>query len=358
MKEVLGRRNGVRQCVQALLDRCGRQALLFAVVALLLPLVDLLLPAAQALTGDLAKILIYAVLALGLQLIVGCTGLLHLGAAGFMAIGAYAYAIATCAIYPFQIGFAGGALVALAAGAGAGALLCLPLLRLRGDYLAITTLAFGEIVQDALRNLDVITKGAQGLNPLPPPAGVFTVQPGGAFCWYYLLLAVAGLLAALVARLLAAAPGRAWLAVREDELAARAAGLASDRVKLSACVLGSAICALSGALYASWLTTSSEPATYDFNVSVLALCIIIVGGLGTVRGALLGAAVVVGFIDIVLVRLAAWAGQLGADSQLLQPSSWKYLVLGLALVLVSRYRAQGLCPEAPGTPQSRRIARG
>ena len=121
----------------------------------------------ESLAASGRTVVVYAILALGLNIVVGWTGLLHLGIAAFAAIGAYAYGILTCEIYPFQLGFWGGLAAAAAFGAVAGALLGAPTLRLRGDYLAIVTLGFGEIVQDALKNLDTITKGTQGINPLP-----------------------------------------------------------------------------------------------------------------------------------------------------------------------------------------------
>lgn len=120
------------------------------------------------LTATLRPIVIFAVLAMGLHIVLGLTGLLHLGLAGMMAIGTYSYAILTCDIYPFQLGFLSAAILTSALGFLVGAALGLPVLRLRGDYLAIVTLAFGEIIQDLLKNLEVITKGMQGINPIGP----------------------------------------------------------------------------------------------------------------------------------------------------------------------------------------------
>ena len=160
-------------------------------VAMLLPALELLLPKGFSISPLLIPVLVYAILALGLNVVTGFTGLLNLGIAAFMAIGAYWYAILSCEIYPFQLGFWLAMLVTIFIGASAGFVLGLPTLRLRGDYLAVVTLGFGEIVQDVLKNLEVITKGTQGINPLPQP-NLFGFEFSSATPtpWYYLLLAV------------------------------------------------------------------------------------------------------------------------------------------------------------------------
>ena len=291
--------------------------------------------------------MVYAIVGLGLNIIAGYTGLLNLGAAAFMAIGAYTFSILTCTIYPFQIGFWGGALAAALVGALAGTVLALPTMRLRGDYLAIVTLGFGEIIQDVLKNLDQVTKGTQGLNPVAAPA-----LPGVAFTtenyvpWYYLYLAL--LLGAvwLCRNLRSARIGRSWVAVREDELAARAMGIGTSRVKLIAFALGSALCAVGGALFASLSGTSIEPAFYDFQQSVIILCIVIVGGMGNVGGVLLGALIMVGFNGIVLTKLTDLMNRNGLTGAnvLAAPSNWKFLIYGLALILMMRLKPEGLLP--------------
>ena len=140
------------------------------IVAALIPMVELALPGDWRAGELLRPIFIMAILGLGLNILTGFTGILNLGVAAFMAVGAYSYAILTCDIYPFQLGFWGATGAAILIGLAAGVLLGLPTIRLRGDYLAIVTLGFGEIVQDSLKNLDVITKGTQGINPLPAPS--------------------------------------------------------------------------------------------------------------------------------------------------------------------------------------------
>jgi branched-chain amino acid transport system permease protein len=315
--------------------------------ALLLPALDLILPSSLKFASLVPAIMVYAIVGLGLNIIAGYTGLLNLGAAAFMAIGAYTFSVLTCTIYPFQVGFWAGALAAALVGALAGTVLALPTMRLRGDYLAIVTLGFGEIVQDVLKNLDAVTKGTQGLNPVAAPAlpGV-TFNVGSYVPWYYLYLVL--LLAAvwLCRNLRAARLGRAWVAVRDDELAARAMGIGTSRVKLIAFALGSALCALGGALFASLSGTSIEPAFYDFQQSVIILCIVIVGGMGNVSGVLLGALIMVGFNGIVLTKLTDLMnrnGLVGANV-LASPSNWKFLIYGLALILMMRLKPEGLLP--------------
>ncbi len=332
-------------------------------LVLALPALDLLLPEGLKVASLVPPILVFAIVGLGLNIVAGFTGLLNLGSAAFMAIGAYAFSICTCPVYPFQIGFWWGLLTATAAGALAGAVLGLPTMRLRGDYLAIVTLGFGEIVQDVLKNLDAITKGTQGLNPVPAPT-----LPGYAFTaenfvpWYYLLLALLLVTAVLCRNLRASRVGRAWIAVREDELAARAMGIGAARAKLLAFACGAALCAGGGALWASLNGTSIEPGYYDFQLSVVVLCMVIVGGLGSIPGVLLGALIMIGFNAIVLVKLSDWLGRHGygggGGNVLASPNNWKYLIFGVALILMMRFKPEGLLPAGDVRGQLRRQAEG
>jgi branched-chain amino acid transport system permease protein len=331
-------------------------------------------------------VIVYAILALGLNVVVGWTGLLHLGIAAFAAIGAYAYGILTCEIYPFQFGFWGGLAAATAIGAAAGALLGAPTLRLRGDYLAIVTLGFGEIVQDALKNLEAITKGTQGINPLPaatvpgadllrstvaiardakpadPSAGSTAAQTSTELAssdalswlaisnetpvrWYLLYLAVLAAIVFLCRNLEFSRLGRQWFAVREDELAARCMAIEPDKAKLKAFATGAALAALSGAMLASVLSSTGEPANYDFQISILALCIVIVGGIGSITGVLIGAIVMIGLNNVALPAIsdALQKAGIGSTSNVFtSPNNYKYLTFGLALVLMMRFRPDGI----------------
>ncbi|MFN8390624.1 MAG: branched-chain amino acid ABC transporter permease [Bdellovibrionota bacterium] len=319
------------------------------IVALLLPLLDLVLPRELSFADSLQQIFIFAILGLGLNVVTGYTGMLHLGATGFMAIGAYAYAILTCDIYPFQLGFFSAAGLALLIGAFAGVILGLPIMRLTGDYLAIVTLGFGEIVQSLLRNVETVTKGTQGINPLPPP-NVFGYEFDPAFYQprYYLFLLILFLVVLLVRNLEHSRVGRTWIAIREDELAGKCMAIPVSRSRLLALAVGSAICSLAGALYAAYLGSSGEPGNYDFQISITALCIVIVGGMGSIRGVLLGALLMVGFNSIFLVKLSELLmrrGLIQSGSVFFSPSNWKFFIFGMALVLVMRLKPDGLFGE-------------
>ena len=328
------------------------------IVALcVLAVAPLVVPAlGGALGGQITTLFIYCILALGLNVMVGYTGLVHLGIAAFFGIGAYLMAILTVPMYPFQIGWFAAAIVSVLVTAGIGLALGGPTLRLRGDYLAIVTLGFGEVVKVTLRNLEQITGGMKGLNPVPPPgAGVKVagIDLGLAFAidprWFYYLslLALAGVVLAM-RRLENSRLGRAWVAVREDELAASAMGISATKVKLSAFAMSSAVAGLAGCLYAGSLSTTADPNAYDFNRSIMVLCAVILGGLGSIPGTLLGVAILVGFDTV----LAPWADSLiqqmninPTGSSLLSFSGWRLAIFGLALVLVMRYRPEGLVPS-------------
>lgn len=318
--------------------------MLAAVIALALPLADLVLPAQWRISGMLVPVVIYALIALGLNIVIGFTGLLHLGSAAFMAVGAYAFAILTAPAYPFQLGFWMGAGAATLLGAAAGAALALPTMRLRGDYLTIVTLGCGEIVRELLRNLTPITKGPQGINPLPSPSfGTWQMSASVPWPWYYLFLGVLVLAVVLCLNLRRSAVGRAWTAVREDELAARASGLRVDRLKCAAFTWGSALCALGGALMASF-STGVEPSLYDFQMSVTILCIVVIGGIGSVAGVIAGAVVMMGFNQLGLPLITRLLGGGGNAHPLLDADNWKLLIFGLALIVTMRLRPEGLLP--------------
>jgi branched-chain amino acid transport system permease protein len=311
----------------------------------LMPLLDFIIPSQFSPTGPFRQIFIFAILGLALQVIAGYTGLLSLGIAGFMALGAYGYSISTCEIYPFQFSFITGIGVSVLLTAAAGFIIGLPTLRLRGDYLAIVTLGFGEIMQDILRNLDVITKGTQGINPLPSPSIFgFTIQNGSLYPWYYLLLISLFILLIIVKNLEDSRLGLSLMAMREDELAARSLGHEPFKIKTISFVLSSCIAGIAGALWAAYLASSGEPGNYDFNISVLALCIVIVGGLGSLPGVLLGSIIMVGLNSIVLTRASEWLGRIGfSGTQTIyaSPNNYKYMLFGLALILMMRYRPNG-----------------
>ena len=324
--------------------------LLFLALAALLPLSDRLLPSTLTFAAQMPQLFVFGMVSLGLTVVTGLTGLLNLGVIAFMAIGVYVYAIATAPIYPFQIGFWPGVLLATLAGALSGVVLGLPTMRLRGDYLAIVTLGFGEIVQDCLKNLDVITKGTTGINPLPPPLIPGISGQHGYLPNYYLYLGLLVLAVLLVRNLWQSRTGRAWLAIRGDELAARSMGIRVARQKLAAFAVGAALCACAGALFGALHRASIEPSYYDFQQSVLVVAAVLIGGLGSLSGALLGTLLVFGLNLIVLGKLAdALPSATTGTNVLANPANWKCLIYGLALVLMMRFRPQGLLPERAGS---------
>ena len=320
---------------------------------------ELVLGVAPHFDHHLVNIFIFAILALGLNMQVGYAGLLQLGIAAFFAIGAFACGVLTVSKYPFQLGFWGALLIAPCLSGMAGLALGGPTMRLRGDYLAIVTLGFGEIVRVVLLNLENITDGSRGLNPIASPwippllrdalwdAG----DPGGVhfLTMYYVTFGSLVLLLIFFATIERSRLGRAFVALREDELASSSIGLSPARSKLTAFACGAAIAGYAGALYATNLTTTAEPSTYDFNYSVMVLCCVIIGGLGSRRGVVLGALVLLTFDNVVAPIVSQSMQQLSgehADNVLLTFNNWRWFIFGFVLVLMMRFRPEGLWPAS------------
>lgn len=312
---------------------------------------------------QMTTIFVFCILALGLNVVVGFSGLLQLGIAAFFAIGAFTTGILTVSAYPFRIGFWGALLVAPAVAALAGVILAAPTLRLRGDYLAIVTLGFGEVVRVTILNLDEITNGPRGLNPIPPPwlppfmadgAGLETASGLCGFrpeyTMYYVALGLLAGLVLLIRVLEQSRLGRALMAIREDELAAGCMGIDAVRTKLTAFAIGAALAGLAGVLYATKLTTTAEPNTYDFNYSIMVLCCVIIGGIGSTPGVLVGALVLLGFDNIltplITRQIQNWSGGTVGANVLATPSNWRWIVFGLALIFMMRFRPEGIIPSA------------
>jgi len=267
---------------------------------------------------------IYVCLALGLNIVVGMAGLLVLGFAAFYAVGAYTYAIlSTQAHVSFWLALPiGGALAALF-----GFVLGLPVLRLRGDYLAIVTLGFGEITRITLNNWDSFTHGPNGILGIAPPS-LFGFTFSRPVHYFYLVLAFAALVAFLSHRLERSRIGRAWVAMREDETAAEAMGVPTVRLKLLAFTLAAFWGGLAGVLFASKQLFVS-PESFNFLESVMILCMVVLGGMGSVPGVILGA-VLLAFLPEVLRGVA----------------EYRMIVFGAAMVFLMQYRPQGLWPSA------------
>lgn len=292
-----------------------------ALAALALPLVN---PSPYQL-DVLTTSLLYALLALGLNLIVGLTGLLHLGYAAFFAIGAYTYGLLNLHWgWPFWVGWVPAAVVAGIFGVCLG----IPALRVRGDYLAIVTLGFGEIVRITFTNLEQWTGGPNGLLGIAHPRlwwpgrGVIDFGVSSA-PYYYLTCVTTALVAGVCMRLSRSRVGRAWVAIREDQLAASCCGIPVLQLKLLAQGCGGAIAGLAGAIFAAKQGTIT-PDSFDFILSVMVLAMVVLGGLGSVRGAIVGALLLGS-----LPELLRWMEQ------------FRMLVFGLAMILIMRVRPQG-----------------
>ena len=325
------------------------------IIALVALAIFPLIPGTGGLGGQLGNIFIFAILALGLNVVVGQTGLLHLGIAAFFGIGAYIIGILTASpTYPFQLDFLIALGIATVGSAAVGLLLGAPVLRLRGDYLALVTLGFGEVVRFSLRNLEEITNGTRGLGPIPPPA--FTQWVGLNLNWaqdyrpfFYLNLVFLAIVVVVLRNLERSKLGRAWTAIREDELAATCMGINAARTKLAAFAVGAAVAGLAGGLYATRLGNTAQPDAYDFNRSIIMLCCIILGGLGSIRGTLVGVLILVGFDNILAPWLDGLAQRYDINPQnyaLLTFSNWRLMIFGLALILMMRFRPEGLLPSA------------
>jgi len=336
--------------------------------------------------------MIFALQALGLNIVAGYAGMLDLGYVAFFAIGGYTIALLNSPHFDLRISFWLVIWVAAAAAAFFGLILGLPVLPLRGDYLAIVTLGFGEIVPIVFKNLESVTiyepisrliggllgqanpgiclvgclepvnltNGTQGINPIGRPE-FFGVQflTGQYIPWYFLALALLVLSVFFIARLRNSRIGRAWVAIREDELAAHSMGIDLVRTKLAAFMLGAMFSGFAGAFYGSYVSFIS-PDAFDFSVSVIVLCMVILGGTGSIVGVLLGGLIIKVADLLLLDKLQIVIGGLlqatlfqGIESQamrnflesLFNASQYKLLLFGLILVLMMQFRPQGLVPS-------------
>jgi branched-chain amino acid transport system permease protein len=300
--------------------------------------------------------LLYVMLALGLNIVVGFAGLLDLGYIAFYAVGAYTYALLASPQFglhtPFWMILPIGAVVA----AFFGALLGAPTLKLRGDYLAIVTLGFGEIIRIFLNNLDRpidITRGPQGIN-LVDPISVGGVSFGKTsellgitfssvhFHYYLFLLLAIGIVVVCV-RLEDSRIGRAWVAIREDEIAAQAMGINTRNIKLLAFAMGATFGGVAGGLFAS-IQGFVSPESFRLWDSITVLCMVVLGGMGHVSGVILGALLLWTLPEF--LRYTAVPVQENLFGRvLLDPESLRMLLLGMALILVMLLRPAGLWPS-------------
>jgi branched-chain amino acid transport system permease protein len=311
---------------------------------------------------QLIPVFCFAILALALNVVVGYTGLLHLGIAAFFGIGAYTVGILSLPAYPFQWTFVVGVVIAFLAAAAVGVMTTAPTLRLRGDYLALVTLGFGLILTFSIRNLEEITGGTKGMNPVAPQflPGVedpdltkYKYAPNWGRVWtrypylYYLALCSLAGVMILLRNLERSRLGRAWVAIREDELAASCMGLNPAKLKLAAIALGAGLAGFAGAMYAVSQNHTGGPDTYNFNRSMITLCCVILGGLGNRPGVILGVFILVGYDNILTPLLDNEIQKMKINpggKEYLKVSGWRLFIFGIALILMMRYRPEGLLP--------------
>lgn len=333
--------------------------------------------------------MLYVLLALGLNIVIGYAGLLDMGYIGFYAIGAYLYAL-LASPHLNMAGLVDNVLnwplwmiipVAAVAAAICGVLIGAPVLKLRGDYLAIVTLGFGEIIRIFMNNLDQplnITNGPQGISNIAPlhidgagwsyaagqaPEAILSLQTSWSLfglkvtpviSYYLFFLAIVIFAIVLSKRLEVSRIGRAWMAMREDEVAAEAMGLNKRNLKLLAFAMGATFGGVSGVLFSSYQGFVS-PESFTLMESIMVLAMVVLGGMGSIRGVVLGA-LILSIMPELFRDLVNWTQPFVMDNvtfvsrevlrNILDASTLRMLVFGLALILVMRYRPEGLWPSS------------
>lgn len=274
---------------------------------------------------------LYVLMGIGLNVAVGFAGLLVLGYAAFYGISAYAYMLMVRALVPdpaqsYTHWF--WALIPLCVLIAflVGLLLGIPLLRTRGDYLAIITLGFGEIVRLVLNNMDSVTGGPQGITGKAP--ALFSIQFKDPIHFYYLILAGCVLAIFVADRLNNSRLGRAWIAIREDEDVAQAMGINVTVYKLLAFAIGASFAGVGGAIFAARQGTIF-PADFSLLVSINMLCLIVIGGMGSIPGVVLGALILMGLPEL-----------------LREVQQFRLLAYGFLLIIMMRFRPEGFIPSA------------
>ena len=283
--------------------------------------------------GVMARICLYATLALGLNIVVGFAGLLDLGYVAFFGIGSYLYAFLASSHFGVHLPFLLALPIVVAFTALSGILIGAPTLRLRGDYLAIVTLGFGEITYLLLINLDRpvnITGGPSGIVGIDPPVLLgFALSRNSEY--YYAFLAALALALFASARLRHSRIGWAWQAIREDELAARAMGINTTAAKLQAFALGASFAGIGGSFLASW-QKSVFPDNFLFTESINILAMVILGGAGNLLGVVLGATLLVALPEVFR-----------------EFHAYRLLAFGFLLMVLMVFRPQGLVSGESGT---------
>src|SRR5437870_12510253 len=339
-------------------------------VALAVLALGVLMPAIGTVNGYYLEVAtqvgIFVALALGLNIVVGLAGLLDLGYVAFFAVGAYSWAIvgsphANVIFGGESFPLAGGwfylfLLVGLGVAALTGVLLGLPVLRLHGDYLAVVTLGFGEVIRVLANNLDKpinLTNGPKGITPISRPPAPLGLPYGEYF--YFLALLIVVVVVLVNRRLEDSHIGRAWEAIREDELAARAMGVPLVRMKLMAFACGASFAGVMGVLFSA-KQVFINPESFTFLESIGVLAMVILGGMGSIPGAIVGATVVTVLNLQVLKGFSLWLNELKNAGVTIfgfsladlptqfEPAKYERMVFGIILVLMMIFRPQGIFP--------------
>ena len=315
----------------------ARNALIAFAVAIVLPFVG----HNGAFTNFLADAGAFVLLALGLNIVVGFAGLLDLGYAAFFAIGSYSFAMLASPQFGVHVPFWVLIFLASAIAAVFGILLGAPTLRLRGDYLAIVTLGFGEIVPQTFLNLSQWTGGPNGIGSLDQPV-FFGFRFGfDALPYYLLILALIALAVWVAGNLRNSRLGRAWMAIREDELAAAHMGINTTTTKLAAFAMGASFSGLAGCAYASKLQLVS-PDEFGFNVSVFILAMLVLGGMGNIPGVIAGSVILSSLERFILPQGTNALHAIGLNVDL---TNSRFLIYGVILVMMMLFRPEGLLPS-------------
>ena len=274
-------------------------------------------------TSIMISALIYVMLGLGLNIVVGLAGLLDLGYVAFYAVGAYAYALLHL---HFGLSFWMVLPISMILGAICGTILGYPVLRLRGDYLAIVTLGFGEIIRIILENWDEFSNGPRGIANIPAP-GFFGMELSQAVTTdflYYIVIGLVLMTIFFVHRLENSKIGRAWIALRDDEIACQAMGIDKFKTKLTAFALGATWASIGGVVFAA-KTSYINPHSFTIWESIIILCVVVIGGMGSAIGVIAGA--------LVLILLPEY---------LRQVEEYRMLVFGALMILVMVFKPEGL----------------
>ncbi|MFT4001440.1 MAG: branched-chain amino acid ABC transporter permease [Rhizobium sp.] len=274
-------------------------------------------------------LLIYILLGIGLNIVIGYTGLLDLGFVAFYAVGAYTYGLLASPQLGLHLPFMLILLIAAALGMITGILLGLPVLKLRGDYLAIVTLGFGEIIRILLNNIDWLTGGPKGIARLDK-ASIFGLEISKPVDFYWLLIVAVLLIGTIVWRMERSILGKAWAAIREDQDAARGIGINTTKAKLAAFATSATIGSIAGVIFAGSQRFVS-PESFSLQESVLIVLMIVVGGIGNILGIIVGAAILI-LLPEVLREFA----------------EWRILFLGLLMIGLIILRPAGIVPRTFG----------